>query len=589
MHILYARLLDIVKNLYPDTGDSIALTFGLPPKPELGDIAIWVFWLSKNIGVNPAELANQIAIEISHSQNENTKGISANAMGWYVNVRFSDSSLVELLLWCSTPYDTSVNASKTVIIDYFGANIGKPLHIWHLCAPSIGQVIINAYRHRGYTTIGDMHQGDWGSFFGKLIVGYHMFGSAPALEHDAVEHLLEVYVKLTAAEETDPTIADAYREAFKKLSLWDAEMVSLWLDFTKKTISEALELGKQLLVFPDVMIWEAFYEGLGLPTLGDYPKLEVRMSDVVAELVNLGIATKNEDGSVGIVFDEATKLPSCILAKRDGTHGYLASDLAGIRYRMTNGWNPEHIIYCVDVRQELHFRQLFEVTRWWIEKSDWGKKLITVPKFTQAKNGFIKLKDGAMSTRSGKIIRLQSLIDEGISRVDALLAKKGIILEIDNIRAIAIGAIKYSYLMSDREKDIVFDWDKALNFEWHSGPYIQYAYVRAKNILGKSGQDVTLPTSFSCNLSPFDKNLILLLAKKEEVIDSMLQSHKPHHLAMYAYELATTFSSFYVHTPKLLEEWDADLKAIRLSLVHQTVTTMAEAFKILAIPLPNKM
>jgi arginyl-tRNA synthetase len=189
------------------------------------------------------------------------------------------------------------------------------------------------------------------------------------------------------------------------------------------------------------------------------------MSDVVSELVKLGIATKNEDGSVGIIFDEATKLPSCILAKRDGTHGYLASDLACIRYRITNGWNPEHIIYCVDVRQELHFRQLFEVTQLWIEKSDWGKKLATIPKYTHAKNGFIKLKDGAMSTRSGNIIRLQSLIDEGISRVDALLGKKGITLEVDNIKAIAIGAIKYSYLMSDREKDIVFDWDKALNFE----------------------------------------------------------------------------------------------------------------------------
>jgi arginyl-tRNA synthetase len=143
--------------------------------------------------------------------------------------------------------------------------------------------------------------------------------------------------------------------------------------------------------------------------------------------------------------------------------------------------------------------------------------------------------------------------------------------------------------MSDREKDIVFDWDKALNFEWHSGPYIQYAYVRAKNILGKSDQDFTLPVNFSGKLSPFDKHLILLLAKKEEVIDNMLQSHKPHHLAMYAYELATTFSSFYVHTPKLLEEWDADLKAIRLSLVDQTVKTIADTFKILAIPLPNKM
>lgn len=313
------------------------------------------------------------------------------------------------------------------------------------------------------------------------------------------------------------------------------------------------------------------------------------MSEVVAELTELGIATKNEDGSVGINFDESTKIPSCVLAKRDGTHGYLASDLACIKYRITNGWNPEHIVYCVDVRQELHFRQLFEVARKWIASSTWGKNLTTVPQFTHAKNGFLKLKDGAMSTRKGNIIRLQALIEEAISRVEILLQEKSDSLDSKNIKAIAIGAIKYSYLMSDREKDIVFDWDKALNFEGHSGPYIQYAYVRAKNILDKSdiilGKHEAMPTE----LSQYDRNLILLLSKKEEVIDMLLHTHKPHHLAIYAYDVATTFSSFYVHTPKLLEEKDESIKSIRLHLVHQVQETLAEVFGILAIPLPDRM
>jgi arginyl-tRNA synthetase len=162
-------------------------------------------------------------------------------------------------------------------------------------------------------------------------------------------------------------------------------------------------------------------------------------------------------------------------------------------------------------------------------------------------------------------------------------------LDVKNTEAIAIGAIKYSYLMSDREKDIVFDWDKALNFEGHSGPYIQYSYVRAKNILEKSGWKAGIALSEAPALGQYDRQLISMLAKKEEAIDSMLAGYKPHHLAIYAYDLATTFSSFYVHTPKLLDEPDADLKNIRLEMVERTLRTIEEVFDILAIPLPERM
>lgn len=172
-----------------------------------------------------------------------------------------------------------------------------------------------------------------------------------------------------------------------------------------------------------------------------------------------------------------------MLAKRDGTHGYLASDLAAIKYRLTNGWNPSKILYCVDVRQALHFKQLFAIAR-----KAWPELLKNV-ELCHVSNGFIRLKDGAMSTRKGNIIRLQDLIDEGFDRTKAIIESKGVHLSDENLRSIAVGAIKYSYLMQDREKDIVFDWDKALSLEGHSGPYIQYAYVRAKNIIEKAKEN----------------------------------------------------------------------------------------------------
>jgi arginyl-tRNA synthetase len=262
--------------------------------------------------------------------------------------------------------------------------------------------------------------------------------------------------------------------------------MELWRIFTDGTINVANRLIARVHVHCDVAIGESFFSGLPLPKIGTHPDLEYPMTGVVQELIDLGIASKNEDGSVGVVFPDETKIPSCVLAKRDGTFGYLASDLACMKYRHTNGWNPSKIIICSDVRQELHFRQLFWVTREWITKTSWGQSIESGTEFIHIKNGFLKLKDGAMSTRKGNIVRLSDLLDEAVARIQAVIASKGVTLADSDAEAIGIGAVKYSYLMQDAERDIVFDWDKVLNLEGHSGPYIQYAFVRANKILERA-------------------------------------------------------------------------------------------------------
>jgi arginyl-tRNA synthetase len=322
------------------------------------------------------------------------------------------------------------------------------------------------------------------------------------------------------------------------------------------------------------------------------------MKEVVQELIELWIATKNEDGSVGVIFPEETKIPSCMLAKKDGTHGYLASDLACVKYRLTNGWNPDYIYYCTDVRQELHFRQVLAITKKWLEIGGWGKEVKKIPEFIHVKNGYIRLKEGAMSSRKGNIVRLEDLLDEAFIRTQKILEEKNSILSESDTRAIAVGAVKYSYLMQDRERDIIFDWDKALNFEWHSWPYIQYSYVRAKNILDKAKQELQHTPSFemlqkipqeNSLLSEYDRELLQTLLRMKEVIELTLKQAKPHHLANYSYELATNFSSFYVHTPKLLEEKNQTLLQIRLALVMLTWQTLGHVFALLAIRMPSKM
>jgi arginyl-tRNA synthetase len=306
------------------------------------------------------------------------------------------------------------------------------------------------------------------------------------------------------------------------------------------------------------------------------------MKSVVSELVEKGVATKNEDGSVGIIFPEETKIPSCILAKRDGTHGYLASDLAATKYRMTNGWDPTKIFICTDIRQQLHIKQVFTTAR-----MAWPELLGNTELFNVT-NGFIKLKEGAMSTRKGIIVRLQDLIEEGFSRTKAILEEKGQSLSDSDIQAIAIGAIKYSYLAVDREKDIVFDWDKALSFEGNSGPYIQYSYVRAKNIVEKAGEIGTFKTE-KLDLSEHDRSCLRRLSFFDKAVLDSATKYKPHILATYYYELASEFNAFYVHTPKILEEQDADLRNFRLNLIQKVSETLQKGFELLAIEMPGKM
>ncbi len=376
---------------------------------------------------------------------------------------------------------------------------------------------------------------------------------------------------------------------FKKLSEWDEENIELWKKFTSISIRETEKKLQLLNVEATYNIGESFYEGLDLPRPNEenYPNLQYTMKDIVKELIDKWIATQNDDGSVGVIFPDETKMPSCILQKKDGTGLYLTSDLAAIKYRLTNGWNPSKIIYCIDVRQQLHLRQAF-----WIAKQAWGEEFwANNVEFFHAFNGFIKLKEGAMSTRHGTVIFLEALIDEGFERTKKILQEKWRELSSEDIQKIAIAAIKYSYLSQDREKDVVFDWDKALSFEGNSWPYIQYAYVRAKKMIAEEMKS-------SCHfenqegeiqLASYDKSLIQTLARFDEIVNTVAKTYKPHHLALYAYDLAVAFNSFYVHTPKVRDESNPHLKDFRIHLINETSKKLALAFNLLGIHMPSEM
>ena len=557
------------------------LEFTTPPKKSWADLALACFSLAKSLRKSPQIIAENLAIEIQNIPKMKKICSSCKHEWWYVNFVFSSESIeTSFVDFCKKGYYHQ-SEQETIIIDYIGANVGKPLHIGHICTPSQWQVLINAFRKQGHRVIADSHIGDWGIIFWKLLVAYKKYGKQDKLKENAVDHLFQLYVKISIEAENNLVSESEFREAFRMLSQGDSASKELWSEFTKHSIYSMRESLAQIGVTPDYDIGESFYEGIGLEKMQDYPDLQYSMKDIVDELLEKKVATKNDDHSVGVVFPDEENIPSCILQKRDGTHGYLASDLACIKYRMTN-WNPQRIIYFVDVRQQLHFRQVFYIAKkaWWISKDT---------ELTHAHNGFVSLKDGAMSTRKGKIIPLRDVLKEAESRASHIISqKRSDISQGDRerlSRIVWIGAIKYGYLKKSRTSDSVFDWDEFLSFEGNSGPYIQYAYVRACKILAWKPSISRETISLQENS---EKHLAQQLMNFSDVFQELTDNYYPHILCQYCYDIAKAFSLMYNDLP-ILHENNKTIKESRLFLIDIFREILEECFEILAIELPEEM
>ena len=574
---------NILQLEYDITLENIQLT--PPPKADMWDICFACFPLSKVLRKSPSVIAQELS-DILESEKYSIGEIQKTQVdGWYLNI-FLDTNVfagwLEDFLSKDIYSDIKSKNEEVIYIDYIWANVWKPLHIGHMCTPVQWQTIINLFRKRGYKVIADSHIGDWGIIFWKLITGFLKYWSEEKLEENAVEHLFQIYVQISNDAESDTQLDQEFRNTFKKLSSWDDEMKQIWEKFTKKSIQAMDVLLTKLQVFPDYNIGESFYEWLWLAKMEDYPDLKFPMHSIVEELVSLWIATQNEDWSVWVIFPEESKLPSCILQKRDGTHGYLASDLASIKYRMDN-WNPKKIIYFVDVRQKLHFEQVFFISKMasWVNENT---------EMTHAYNGFIALKDWAMSTRKGKIIKLEALLWEGENRAAKIISQKRPDMDLQKLKelsqTVSIGAIKYGYLKKTRESDSIFDWDEYMSFEWNSGPYIQYAYVRAQKILTANSDKIHFSNLLFENAC--EHQLVSHILKFQDIIQEVSKSYHPHKLCNYVYEWTKLFSSVYANV-QILSETDMKLRNSRLALLTAFCQVIEEIFDILWISLPSEM
>ena len=521
---------------------------------------------SKIIGGNPRKIAEELVNNIP--ENEVIEKLEIAGPG-FINIFLKDSFVSKYVgLMTSEKYEfKELDTHGDIIIDYSSPNIAKRMHIGHLRSTIIGDSVKRLCNFLGYHTVADNHIGDWGTQFGKLIVGYHNWLDKEAYEKNPIEELERVYVEFTKQSEEHPELEDIAREELKKLQDGDEENYKLWQEFIKVSLQEYNKLYTRMGIHFDTYYGESFYHPI--------------MPSVVEELVEKGLAIEDQGAKV-VFFDEKDNLHPCIVQKKDGAFLYSTSDIATIKFRREN-YDVNKIIYLTDERQQDHFKQFFKITEmlgWDIEKVHiWF--------------GIMRFADGVFSTRKGNVIRLEQLLDEGKKRALEIIEEKNPNLsaeEKDNIaEVVGVGAIKYADLSQNRQSPIIFEWDKILSFEGNTAPYLQYSYARIQSILRKA-EEIGKPLNekFDMKISEkAERNLATYLTLFPTMALRAGEVYKPNLLTDYLFELAKKFNTFYNSCPILNQE--DDVLFSRLVLIDRVAKTLKTGLDLLGINTVNRM
>ena len=539
-------------------------------KKEFGDFQTnFAMMSSKLIAKNPREIANTI-IE-NFEKNDIIEKLEVAGPG-FINIFLKNSFLNEEIKKLENEkYDFSfLNIDKTVIIDYSSPNIAKRMHIGHLRSTIIGDSIKRILNFLGFKTLADNHIGDWGTQFGKLIVAYKNWLDKKAYEEDPIGELERIYVLFSDKAKKDPALEDEAREELKKLQLGNEDNQKLWKEFIDISLKEYNKVYERLDVNFDYYYGESFYNDM--------------MPSVLEELKKKNIA--REDQGALVVFFEDDKLPPAIVQKKDGSFLYTTSDLATMKFRK-NELKVDEAVYLTDDRQQNHFKQVFEIGKMLGEPYDYKKTHIVF--------GIMRFGDQIFSSRSGNTIRLVDLLDEAKKQVKKVIDEKNPNIpekEKEKIaETIGSGAIKYFDLSQNRTSDITFTWEKVLNFEGNTGPYLQYTYVRIMSIFRKleeeninvENTDIVLD-----EMAGIERELASELLKFPQAVVKSYENFRPNIIADYLFDTAKLFNSFY-NSSSILKEEDKQVMDARILLAKKTAFVLKEGLELLGIKTVNRM
>ena len=458
---------------------------------------------------------------------------------------------------------------RTIVIDFSSPNIAKPMHIGHIRSTILGDCLARTLRLLGHRVITDNHIGDWGTQFGKLIVGWKTDLNRTALGTDAIAEMERLYKLVNTRCDADPIVIESARKELVKLQEGDADNLSIWREMIALSQNQFDTIYGRLGVRFDHTYGESFYN----PRLKSVVE-DLRASDIVRE----------SEGAQVVFFDDIPSLKDhpAIVQKRDGGANYTTTDLATIEFRLRT-WGPDEVVYVTDGRQQLHFQQLFSIFRRWHSNTEM--------RLAHVWFGSILGDDGKpFKTRSGETVKLADLLDEAEERALKAVQEKNPDLPQETQREIArivgLGAVKYADLLPNRQSDYVFSWDKMLALQGNTAPYLLYAYTRVQSIFRKV-EFVRSPTSSLQLAAPEELALARHLLNYGMVIEAVAEEYRPNYLCNYLYELAGHFARFYEGCPVLkASESERDS---RLLLCHLTAHVLRQGLELLGIEVVDQM
>lgn len=556
------QLTQIIKDLYDlDVQPQISR-----PAAEFGDYATNIaLQLAGRTGKNPREVAEEIAEKLRTTGAFSEVTIAGPG---FINVRVSGVSIARQLEgeWSEHFGENQDGAGKTVVVEYPSPNMAKPYSVGHLRPGNQGWAARQLMQATGWNVITDNHLGDYGAPLGIWIAGFLRFSSEEALEKGGVYELGRVYIeaKKELKEEAargETTLADEVQNWLLKFEAGDAEAVSYSERFNKISLDHIHTVMGRLKIDTEFELGEAFFAPQG--------------KEAVKRLLESGVAIQNDDGSVIVPLDEFD-VPF-LVQKSNGAALYATTDLATILYREKN-WHPDKVVYAAGAEQQFHFAQLFAM----------AKKLGITTELIHLWFGMIDQlnEDGTrekMSSRKG-VVLMEELLDEAEEKARAVVVGRNVSEE--DVKKIALGAIKYSDFISDRRTNILFDWNTIFALTGVSGPYVQYAAVRVNKILRDNGQGVSLSETYDYTA---EKDVIAKLLEYPEVVRRAANELEPHKVANYLYELARELNRYYEATPVATGDVEADIRDARLGVLTKASHVFTHGLNILGIEVPTQM
>ena len=542
----------------------------IPSNSDMGDYAFPCFKLAKVLRKAPPVIAQEIAQSLEKVDFiEKVENINAY-INFFLNKGVYVKEVLAAVLDAKESYGIEVEKNKgNIVIDYSSPNIAKPFHVGHLRSTVIGNSLYQIYSALGYNCVGINHLGDWGTQFGKLIVAYKKYSSQQRVEEEGISELLRIYVLFHDEAKEHPEMDQEARDYFTKMEHGDEEALALWSWFKEVSLKEFERVYKMLGVKFDSYNGEAFYND--------------KMAAIISELEEKGLIEVDE-GAKLVRLDEENMAP-CLITKKDGSSLYATRDITAAEYRKKT-YDFEKCIYVTAVQQNLHFAQWFKV----IEKMgyDWAKDLVHVS------FGMVSMEGGEkLSTRNGNVIFLEDILKEAVEKTKKIIEEKNPNLENKEEVAsqVGIGAVIFDDMYNNIIKDIQFSWDRVLDFQGETGPYVQYTHARACSLLKRAGLDLNNLPQFNIDEEIISNDVVLAVAKElagfKDVIELAANNYEPSYIARYAVDLAQAFNKFYNECPILVE--DEKVKASRLAIVAATKYTLKNALALLGIMAPEQM